>query len=470
MKNKIIQAGMGIGVSNWRLANKVSSLGQIGVVSSTELDVVLIRRLQDGDLDGSVRRAMSQFIDPEFSGEIIKKYFIENGKGAGIPYVSIPMLTEKTSLERTKLLVLANFVEVYLAKEGHSGIIGINFLEKVQLPVLPSLYGAMLAGVDCVLMGAGIPREIPGILDKLSRYEDVEYKLAVKGAEPTDNFLLTFSPLNTFNNMRPKIFRPKFYAIVSSNVLALTLSKKTQNPVDGFVIEAPTAGGHNAPPRGKLQLNDRGEPVYGERDKVDLKAIAEIGLPFWLAGDRGSSAGYVDAIEKGAAGVQVGTAFALCEESGLTESLRMQIIEKAVNKNLDVKTDPSASPTGFPFKVAQLSGTLSDEMLYQERERRCDLGYLREAYKKTDGKIGFRCSAEPVEQYLKKGGELADTVGKKCLCNGLMADIGLAQVSKNKIELPLVTIGDDVKNISQFVKFGSNTFTAKDVIDTILHV
>ena len=30
------------------------------------------------------------------------------------------------------------------------------------------LYGAMLAGVDYVLMGAGIPRTIPGILDSLA--------------------------------------------------------------------------------------------------------------------------------------------------------------------------------------------------------------------------------------------------------------------------------------------------------------
>lgn len=35
---KIIQGGMGVGVSNWRLANAVSKLGQLGVVSGTALD------------------------------------------------------------------------------------------------------------------------------------------------------------------------------------------------------------------------------------------------------------------------------------------------------------------------------------------------------------------------------------------------------------------------------------------------
>ena len=44
---KIIQGGMGVGVSSWRLARAVSALGQLGVVSGTALDQVLARRLQD---------------------------------------------------------------------------------------------------------------------------------------------------------------------------------------------------------------------------------------------------------------------------------------------------------------------------------------------------------------------------------------------------------------------------------------
>ena len=45
----IIQGGMGAGVSSWRLARAVSSTGQLGVVSGTALDVILARRLQEGD-------------------------------------------------------------------------------------------------------------------------------------------------------------------------------------------------------------------------------------------------------------------------------------------------------------------------------------------------------------------------------------------------------------------------------------
>jgi hypothetical protein len=38
------------------------------------------------------------------------------------------------------------------------------------------------------------------------------------------------------------------------------LAAKIECPVDGFIVEAPVAGGHNAPPRGRPQLSETGEP------------------------------------------------------------------------------------------------------------------------------------------------------------------------------------------------------------------
>ena len=64
-----------------------------------------------------------------------------------------------------RICLLGNFVEVFLAREGHSNPVGINYLEKIQTPHLVSIYGAMLAGVGYILMGAGIPLKIPGVLD-----------------------------------------------------------------------------------------------------------------------------------------------------------------------------------------------------------------------------------------------------------------------------------------------------------------
>jgi nitronate monooxygenase len=270
-------------------------------------------------------------------------------------------------------------------------------------------------------------------------------------------------------DIKTELKRPKFFAVISSNVLAVALARKTHPPVDGFIIEAPSAGGHNAPPRGNPQLNERGEPLYGPRDEVDFAAIAKLGLPFFLAGSFGSAEGLKAALELGANGVQVGTAFALCKESGLEPALKRQVLDLALAGDLDIFTDPVASPTGFPFKVARLQGTNSVEELYQNRIRRCDLGYLREPYKKDDGSLGYRCPGEPVEAYIKKGGQGVETEGRKCLCNGLMADIGLAQVATDGVERPLVTLGDDAKNIRQFIKRGADQYSAQDVIEAILH-
>ena len=55
----IIQGGMGVGVSSWRLARAVARTGQLGVVSGVALDTLLARRLQTGDDGGHVRHALA---------------------------------------------------------------------------------------------------------------------------------------------------------------------------------------------------------------------------------------------------------------------------------------------------------------------------------------------------------------------------------------------------------------------------
>lgn len=50
-----------------------------------------------------------------------------------------------------------------------------------------------------------------------------------------------------------------------------------------------------------------------------------------------------------------------------------------------VHTSPVASPARFPFKVAAITGTLSDPAGLQPRPRICGLGYLCEAYQAEDG-------------------------------------------------------------------------------------
>ena len=466
---RIIQGGMGVGVSNWRLAQAVSRLGQLGVVSGTAIDHVLVRRLADGDAGGHMRRGFDAFPFPEVAKRVWNDYFQPGGKAAGTPYPAMPMHQKRDSRKLIELLMVSNFVEVFLAREGHVNRVGVNFLEKVQLPHLASIYGAMLAGVGYVLMGAGIPLHIPGVIDNFVAGRPAEYKLAVTGAPADQDTMMRFDPRDYVDGTLPVLERPKFLAIVSSNTLATTMLRRASGRVDGLIIESPTAGGHNAPPRGKGGLDASGQPVYGERDRVNLAELRQLGVPFWLAGGFGSPEKLREALSEGAAGVQVGTAFAFSEESGLRHDLKKMLVSQAALGVAQVFTDPKASPTGFPFKVAQLAGTYSDPGVAASRARVCDLGYLREAYWTDDGRIAYRCAAEPETSYVAKGGQLEDTVGRKCLCNALLANIGHPQTRAEAVaEPPLVTVGDDVNHVAAFLADGAESYSVADVVNSLM--
>lgn len=469
----IIQGGMGIAVSGWKLARTVSQLGQLGVVSSTAINSVMVRKLQDGDIIGDMRRALKAFPVQKIAQKILDQYFIEGGKDPSAPYKRAQLFSVQSPLLLLQLTVISSFAEVYLAKEGHAGKVGVNLLEKVVLPNLPCLYGAMLADVDYVIMGAGIPREIPGALDLFAKGQAASLKVPVEGASADQTTLTTFDPAMVMEGEAPtSLKRPYFFPIVSSHVLANSLKKKATGEINGFIIESPLAGGHNAPPRGEMKLNELGEPIYGARDVVDLEEMKKLGLPFWMAGYYATPEKLAEVQAQGAHGVQIGTLFAFCEESGLDPELRQSVVTRILNgdlpKNGWVFTDPRSSPTGFPFKAVRLTGTLSEQPVYEQRKRICDLGYLRSAYQKPDGGVGLRCAAEPVDDYVKKGGLVEDTVGRKCLCNALMADIGLGQKQSWGEEQPLLTAGDDLNNLSRFVSSDRNSYHAKDVINYIL--
>ncbi len=198
------------------------------------------------------------------------------------------------------------------------------------------------------------------------------------------------------------------------------------------MVEGPAAGGHNAPPRGELRLSDRGEPLYGDRAVVDLSKLRELSLPFWLAGGAGSPEGRRAALAAGAAGIQVGTLFAYCDESGLAPNVKRRALDAAAAGELSVRTDPRASPTGYPFKIVELP----DDRDPAERSRICDIGLLRTPARTAEGQLVYRCPAEPIDAYVAKGGMAADALGRRCLCNDLVASVGLPQSRAGGEEQP----------------------------------
>jgi nitronate monooxygenase len=74
-----------------------------------------------------------------------------------------------------------------------------------------------------------------------------------------------------------------------------------------------------------------------------------------------------------------------------------------------------------------------------------------------------------VANYVAKGGKIEDTVGRKCLCNALLSNIGHQQIRKDgSIEPTLVTVGDDLNTVAQFLSSGRTTYSAADVVESLL--
>lgn len=455
----IIQGGMGVGLSSVNLARVVSKEGQLGVVSGTALATTFLKRIYDSEIRDQILEALEAFPYRKQAEKIIDKYVTKRDElKASWRRIWMPSLNNK---ELDIITVLANFVEVRMAKKDHDGLIGINYLEKIQLPTLASIYGAVLAGVDYIIMGAGIPQKIPGIIEKLTNHSKVSLPLRVDGAEEVVN--MEFDPSVIISDeAKPKVKLPKFLAIVSSAVLAKHLLKGEDKAPDGFVVETRTAGGHNAGPRGKMQLDETGQPIYGPKDDIDFEKIKALGKPFWIGGSFGTKAKLDEALAAGAEGIQVGTAFAFSKESGMNAKLRSSVLSSVLHDNVKVFTDPLASPTGFPFKLADVG------IDYTARERVCDIGYLREPYVTPSGSIGYRCAAEPVADYVRKGGNIEDTEGRLCLCNGLLATIDEGEERDGYDEPAILSSGDEIMQLKRFLHDDQTEYSATDVVKDLL--
>lgn len=454
---QIVAGGMGVYMLPYYSVREISMLGQIGTLSGTILEGVLVNELQSGDLGGHVRRALATFPFPHIAEKVLNKYYVEGGEKDKSKFKRAQMFEPKPSKLLISTVVCANYTYVWLAKEGHKNPVSINYLEKVAMPHVYAITGAMLAGVDIITMGAGIPKQIPGVMNAIYENKVATYNIPVIGKNIT-NHIMTFDIQEFFGGDLNITKVPKFLPIISANGIAENLIKNLPiGSIYGWIVEEPTAGGHNAPPR-------RRKTFYNEEDYVDYRKLSELGLPFWIGGGYASPGALENALGLGAAGIQVGSIFALSDGSNMDPETRKQIRKLGYNNQLNIKTDMQISPTGYPFKVIQLAGTISDKDTYNQRERICNIGGLVSLYEREDGKIGRRCSAEPIDAYEKKGGRIEDTESRGCLCNGLFSTVGM-----NYSYEPMVfTIGDDVSFLRKLMANEDSSYTAREAINYLL--
>ena len=225
MQPLIRVGGMGVGISLPPLVKEISLIGKgevQGTVTGVAAHLIMFHILQAGDVGGHYRGALKCFPFPKIAQQVVDAYFVEGGVRPGVVGKPVPMVTLNPSQLVIALIICANFAFVWLSKEGHNYPVSINWLEKVQTPHLYAIYGAMLAEVGCITMGAGIPLQIPKVLDAYMNNETAEYHVAVTGSG-SGTEIMRFDPAKYFEQDLPDLKRPQFIPIVftdQSNIQA----------------------------------------------------------------------------------------------------------------------------------------------------------------------------------------------------------------------------------------------------------
>jgi len=451
---RLIQAGMGIHISSAKLANTTSRLGALGVVSGAALRHIIIEDIRAGDAN-SIELAR-EFPVPAYVEELLA---FAPGGAKHRHAVPVDTPDPKFSAYPRRLSAIATFVEVRRARQGHRGKVGINVMWKATLTVLPSIYGAMLAGVDALLCGAGVPMELPDIVARIRAGQDMEYLPLTGTGTHTRMAIAGDNTAPALQAMEP----PKMMPILSNFAFSKRILDVWHKEYGGarpfaFVLENHAAGGHNAPPRNKTEFTEQ-DSIESYFDKV-----LNLGVPIYVAGafkNGGTRADFEEWTARGAYGLQVGSRFALCNESGLRPDLREGIIDASARGELCVETEALMSPTGYPLKSVKLPGTVAQEGVYEARPRICNKMYLTRSHfePQEDGTVKetYICPAMPQDQYARLGGDAADTRDRVCLCNGLLSTAGYY----DSVEPPAVTLGQSAVHVT-------TRTTARAIVEDVL--
>ena len=329
----IVQGGMGVGVSLHPLASAVAREGGLGVLSSAAIDRLVSRRL----------------------GRKVDTYEAVRD-------------------------------EVALAK-SQSGFAGINIMVALQRDFVDSVKGAIDAGADAIIAGAGLPTSLPAIQN------------------PRDTALIP---------------------IVSSARALEIICKKWEKlgyRPDAVVLEGPLAGGH-------LGFRFHEIDLPANALEVLLPAVKDMArkygdFPVIVAGGIFTHEDIVNFIRQGADGVQMATRFLATEESSADEAYKQAVVN-ATKEDILVARDP-ASPCGLPFRVLSQS-PMFRSALQRKRKPKCNKGYV--LLKDAEGRFSRCLGKEDGDHYF-------------CICNGLLSSAGY----NPEDEEPLYTVGSNAYRV-----------------------
>ncbi len=328
---------MGVGVSLHPLAKAVAQEGGVGIVSSACLDRLVSKR----------------------NGKRVNAYE-------------------------------AAYEEVSLAK-AENGVSGINIMCALVRDYADSVRGALDAGADVIISGAGLPLGLPAI----QPVRDTALIPIVSSARALEIICKKWEKLG---------YRP-----------------------DAVVLEGPLAGGH---------LGFRVDQITLESNRLEklLPPVKEMAMqygdfPVIVAGGIYTHGDILRYLELGADGVQMGTRFLATDESSASASYKQAVLT-TTDDDIVVAHNPG-SPCGLPFRVIRQS-PMYQSALRRLRKPKCDKGYV--LLKDADGKFTI-CPA-------KESNETAF-----CICNGLLSSSGYNPGE----EEPLWTVGTNAARVDKIV-------------------
>lgn len=250
----VLQGGMGVGVSLHKLAGAVAAAGGVGVISTAQIG----------------------FRDPDFA-----KHPIEcNLKAIG--------------------------EEIKKAREiAKGGIIGVNIMV-VTRRYEEYVKAAVKAGVDMIISGAGLPMELPALVEgsKVKLLPIVSGKRALK---------VILSYWKKHYNRKP----------------------------DGVVVEGPKAGGHLGFKREELAtLTKEG---YDEEIRQIIELANTEDIPVFVAGGVYTREDLLHYRTMGAAGVQMATRFVTTYECDASDAYKQAYLDASL-EDIEIVSSPVGMP------------------------------------------------------------------------------------------------------------------------------
>jgi hypothetical protein len=174
--------------------------------------------------------------------------------------------------------------------------------------------------------------------------------------------------------------------------------------------------------------------------------MRELGLPFWLAGGTGSP----EALRRRSMPAPPGSRSARCSPTATSPAWSRRPSARSCAQrrsgDVDVLTDPARRRPASRSRSCS-SSTRTRRRSSTRRASACATSATCAPLPPRRWPARLPLRGRAGGHVREEGRRIEDTVGRKCLCNALMADIGHGQVrAGGELERPLLTSGDDLSS------------------------